>query len=88
MLDSEKDEKYPPTHLNYWNTSDHYLMGNVTPGGIQLDYAYGLVNLCNLDMRAIIQSQEQGSAGGGNTSHIDVICMLMEVAKVPPASTS
>ncbi|EKX55355.1 hypothetical protein GUITHDRAFT_160444 [Guillardia theta CCMP2712] len=49
MLDSDKDEKYPPTHLNYWNTSDHYLMGNVTPG----------------DMRAIIQSQEQGSAGGG-----------------------
>eukprot|EP00960_Hanusia_phi_P033707 750609-Hanusia_phi.AAC.3 len=33
MLDSDKDEKYPPTHLNYWNTSDHYLMGNVTPGG-------------------------------------------------------
>ncbi len=49
MLDSEKDDNYPPRHNKYWSTSDHYLMGNVTPG----------------DMRAIIQSQEQGSPGGG-----------------------
>jgi hypothetical protein len=34
-----KDSPFPPRHATYWNTSDHYLMGNVTPG----------------DMRAIIQ---------------------------------
>lgn len=49
MLDSDKDDAYPPTHKSYWNAADAYLMGNVTPG----------------DMRAIIQSQESGSAGGG-----------------------
>jgi len=49
MLDTDKDDTYPPKHSRYWGTSDHYLMGNVTPG----------------DMRAIIQSQEQGSPGGG-----------------------
>mmetsp|Transcript_79938 Transcript_79938/g.213900 ORF Transcript_79938/g.213900 Transcript_79938/m.213900 type:complete len:321 (+) Transcript_79938:371-1333(+) len=45
-----KDSVFPPKHTAYWNTSEHYLMGNVTPG----------------DMRAIIQSQERGSPGGGN----------------------
>jgi hypothetical protein len=34
-----KDSPFPPRHAAYWNTSEHYLMGNVTPG----------------DMRAIIQ---------------------------------
>jgi len=33
MLDSDKDEAYPPTHKAYWNAADAYLMGNVTPGG-------------------------------------------------------
>eukprot|EP00286_Rhodomonas_abbreviata_P010260 CAMPEP_0181326860 /NCGR_PEP_ID=MMETSP1101-20121128/21751_1 /TAXON_ID=46948 /ORGANISM="Rhodomonas abbreviata, Strain Caron Lab Isolate" /LENGTH=415 /DNA_ID=CAMNT_0023435397 /DNA_START=17 /DNA_END=1264 /DNA_ORIENTATION=+ len=56
MLDSEKDDNYPPRHTKYWSTSDHYLMGNVTPG----------------DMRAIIQSQEQGSPGGGQAC-IDIL---------------
>eukprot|EP00918_Siedleckia_nematoides_P097480 GHVU01213648.1.p1 GENE.GHVU01213648.1~~GHVU01213648.1.p1 ORF type:complete len:419 (+),score=60.57 GHVU01213648.1:23-1258(+) len=49
MLDKPEEEAYPPTHKQYWNTTDSYLMGNVTPG----------------DMRAIIQSQENGSEGGG-----------------------
>ena len=39
LLDKGKDSPFPPKHNSYWNTSDHYLMGNVTPG----------------DMRAIIQ---------------------------------
>ena len=30
MLDSDKDEAYPPTHKSYWNAADAYLMGNVT----------------------------------------------------------
>jgi len=34
MLDSDKDEAYPPTHKAYWNAADAYLMGNVTPGGV------------------------------------------------------
>jgi hypothetical protein len=50
MLDKPEEEAYPPTHKQYWNTTDSYLMGNVTPG----------------DMRAIIQSQENGSEGGGD----------------------
>jgi hypothetical protein len=50
MLDKPEDEAYPPTHKQYWNTTDSYLMGNVTPG----------------DMRAIIQSQENASEGGGH----------------------
>jgi len=33
MLDSDKDDAYPPTHKAYWNAADAYLMGNVTPGG-------------------------------------------------------
>jgi serine/threonine protein kinase len=49
MLDDAKEDAYPPTHKAYWNATDAYLMGNVTPG----------------DMRAIIQSQETGSSGGG-----------------------
>ena len=32
MLDPAADDAYPPTHKNYWNASDSYLMGNVTPG--------------------------------------------------------
>ena len=36
-----KDSLFPPRHTAYWNTSEHYLMGNVTPG----------------DMRAIIQAR-------------------------------
>ena len=36
-----KDSPFPPRHAAYWNTSEHYLMGNVTPG----------------DMRAIIQAR-------------------------------
>jgi hypothetical protein len=51
MLDKPEDEAYPPTHKQYWNTTDSYLMGNVTPG----------------DMRAIIQSQENASEGGGHS---------------------
>ena len=34
MLDSDKDDAYPPTHKAYWNAADAYLMGNVTPGGV------------------------------------------------------
>ena len=49
MRDDAKEDAYPPTHKAYWNATDAYLMGNVTPG----------------DMRAIIQSQETGSLGGG-----------------------
>ena len=39
LLDPDSSEAYPPSHKQYWNTTDSYLMGNVTPG----------------DMRAIIQ---------------------------------
>ena len=49
LLDPASDEAYPPTHKLYWNAADAFLMGNVTPG----------------DMRAIIQSQEPDSKGGG-----------------------
>ena len=49
MLDPATDDTYPPAHKSYWNATDAYLMGNVTPG----------------DMRAIIQSQESKSPGGG-----------------------
>ena len=61
LLDSPDDDTYPPKHLRYWSVSDSYLMGNVTPG----------------DMRAIIQTHEEGSPGGG-AACVDLINRLWD----------